>query len=155
MTKQSAGILMYRRHADGGTEVFLVHPGGPFWANKDLGAWSIPKGEHADTEEALSVAVREFEEETGLRPHGDFLPLGKIVQRGRKVVRAWAVEGDLDITKLTSNEFEMEWPPRSGRKRRFPEVDRGAWFSPAAARSRILPSQAEFITRLMQALGSP
>jgi predicted NUDIX family NTP pyrophosphohydrolase len=147
MPKRSAGILMYRR-SENGLEVLLVHPGGPFWAKKDLGAWSIPKGEYSDAEEALAVAVREFEEETGLRPQGDFQPLGELVQPGRKIVTAWAVEGDFDIATLKSNMFELEWPPKSGRKASFPEVDRAEWFSLDEARRRILPGQQEFLARL-------
>jgi predicted NUDIX family NTP pyrophosphohydrolase len=152
MPKRSAGILMYRR-GDAGNELLLVHPGGPFWAKKDLGAWSIPKGEYAETEDALAVAQREFEEETGARPHGDFLPLGEVVQPGRKIVTAWAIEGDFDPSTLRSNRFELEWPPRSGRKVSFPEVDRAEWFSPAEARQKILSGQREFIARLMKAIG--
>ena len=152
MPKRSSGILMYRRR-DAGIELLLVHPGGPFWARKDLGAWSIPKGEYAEGEDALAVAKREFEEETGARPHGDFLPLGEVVQPGRKIVTAWAIEGDFDPSTLRSNRFELEWPPKSGRKASFPEVDRAEWFSPAAARQKILPGQREFIARLMQAIG--
>ena len=153
MPKRSAGILMYRR-GKSGLELLLVHPGGPFWAKKDRGVWSIPKGEYSGTEEALAVAIREFEEETGARPSGDFRPLDELVQPGRKIVAAWAVEGDFDPAKLKSNTFELEWPPRSGRKATFPEVDRAAWFSPAAAREKILPGQSEFIARLMAAIGA-
>ena len=152
MPKRSAGILMYRR-GDAGIELLLVHPGGPFWAKKDLGAWSIPKGEYAEGEDALAVAKREFEEETGARPHGDFLPLGEVVQPGRKIVTAWAIEGDFDSATRRSNRFELEWPPRSGRKVSFPEVDRAEWFAPAEARQKILSGQREFIARLMQAIG--
>jgi predicted NUDIX family NTP pyrophosphohydrolase len=143
---------MYRRGPHG-LEMLLVHPGGPFWAKKDLGAWSIPKGEYSDNEEPLAVAIREFEEETGARPSGDFRPLGELVQPGRKIVTAFAVEGDLDPATLTSNTFELEWPPRSGRKATFPEVDRAEWFSPALAREKILPGQGKFIVRLMEAIG--
>jgi len=151
MPKRSAGILMYRQGSQG-PEFLLVHPGGPFWARKDLGAWSIPKGEYEVSEDPLAVAVREFEEETGLRPRGEFHPLGEITQAGRKVVTAWAVEGDFDPATLTSNTFELEWPPRSGRKASFPEVDRAEWFSPAQARGKILPGQSEFIARLLKAI---
>ena len=143
---------MYRQGHQG-PELLLVHPGGPFWARKDLGAWSIPKGEYAGSEDPLAVAVREFEEETGLRPEGEFRPLGELTQPGRKVVTAWAVEGDFDPRTLTSNTFELEWPPRSGRKATFPEVDRAEWFSPALAREKILKGQGEFIARLLQAIG--
>jgi predicted NUDIX family NTP pyrophosphohydrolase len=130
----------------------LVHPGGPFWAKKDLGAWSIPKGEYDADEDPLAVAVREFEEETGLRPAGAFRPLGEIVQAGRKVVTAFAVEGDFDPTRLTSNTFELEWPPRCGRKATYPEVDRAEWFAPDQAREKILPAQRELIERLLGAI---
>ena len=153
MPKRSAGMLMYRR-AGARLEVLLVHPGGPFWAKKDLGAWSLPKGEYAAGEEPLAVAMREFEEETGARPSGDFLPLGESVQPGRKIVTAWAVEGDFDVGALKSNLFEMEWPPKSGRKTSFPEVDRAEWFSIEDARKKILPGQSAFLDRLLSALGA-
>src|SRR5262245_32474483 len=153
MAKRSAGILMYRR-AGGEVEVLLVHPGGPFWAKKDLGAWSIPKGEYAAGEEPLVVAAREFEEETGARPSGGFLPLGEVVQPGRKLVSAWAVEGDFDVGALKSNLFELEWPPKSGRVASFPEVDRAEWFSIDEARRKILSGQSPFIDRLLGALGA-
>ena len=143
---------MYRR-AGARLEVLLVHPGGPFWANRDLGAWSLPKGEYAAGEEPLAVAMREFEEETGARPSGDFLPLGESVQPGRKIVTAWAVEGDFDVGALKSNLFEMEWPPKSGRKTSFPEVDRAEWFSIEDARKKILRGQGAFLDRLLSALG--
>jgi len=146
-------MLMYRR-AGARLEVLLVHPGGPFWAKKDLGAWSIPKGEYAAGEEPLAVAMREFEEETGARPSGDFLPLGESVQPGRKIVTAWAVEGDFDVGALKSNLFEMEWPPKSGRKTSFPEVDRAEWFSIEDARKKILRGQGAFLDRLLSALGA-
>jgi predicted NUDIX family NTP pyrophosphohydrolase len=152
MPKRSAGILMFRRRG-GEIEVLLMHPGGPFWAKKDAGAWSLPKGEYAQGEDALAVAKREFEEETGARPDGKFLPLGEVVQAGGKIVTAWALEGDFDPATLTSNRFELEWPPNSGRKVSFPEVDRALWFSPAEARQKILPAQHEFITRLRDAIG--
>ena len=152
MPKRSAGMLMYRR-TDARLEVLLVHPGGPFWAKKDLGAWSLPKGEYAAGEEPLAVAMREFEEETGARPSGDFLPLGESVQPGRKIVTAWAVEGDFDVGALKSNLFEMEWPPKSGRKTSFPEVDRAEWFSIEDARKKILRGQGAFLDRLLSALG--
>jgi predicted NUDIX family NTP pyrophosphohydrolase len=151
MAKRSAGLLMFRRRgAD--IEVLLMHPGGPFWAKKDNGAWSIAKGEYLQGEDALAVAKREFEEETGARPQGDFLPLGDVVQAGRKVVTAWGVEGDFDPATLVSNRFELEWPPKSGRKASFPEVDRAQWFSPAEARQKILPAQRELISRLIDAI---
>src|SRR5712691_6750121 len=152
MPKRSAGLLMYRR-AGPEISVLLVHPGGPFWAKKDLGAWSIPKGEYADGEDPLAVARREFEEETGARPPGEFRPLGEVKQAGGKRVSAWAVEGDFDPGRLVSNTFELEWPPRSGRKQRFAEVDRADWFSLAEAREKILPGQRAFIDRLEELLG--
>ena len=147
MSKRSAGIMMYRR-VGRGVELLLVHPGGPFWKKRDTGAWSIPKGEYAPGEDPLSVAVREFEEETGVRPAGEFQPLGQLAQKGGKIVTAWAVEGDLDPARLRSNTFEIEWPPKSGRKAAFPEIDRAGWFSPEEAREKILPSQSPFIARL-------
>ena len=128
-----------------------MHPGGPFWARKDAGAWSIPKGEYSAPEDALTVARRELEEETGLAADGEFLALGEVVQPGRKIVSAWALEGDFDPAALRSNTFELEWPPRSGRRQVFPEVDRAQWFSPEEARKKILPGQREFIDRLMAA----
>jgi predicted NUDIX family NTP pyrophosphohydrolase len=149
MAKTSAGILLYRRSA-GDLEVLLVHPGGPFWAKKDLGAWSIPKGEYGEGEDPLAVARREFAEETGARPDAEFRPLGEVVQPGRKHVSAWAVRGDFDPARLVSNTFELEWPPRGGRKRTFPEVDRAAWFSPEEARHKILAGQRPFIDRLVK-----
>jgi predicted NUDIX family NTP pyrophosphohydrolase len=152
MPKRSAGILIYRRRG-GGIELLLVHPGGPFWARKDEGAWSIPKGEYAEGEDPAAVARRELEEETGMRIDGDLLPLGEVVQAGRKHVTAFALEGDLDPLAVRSNMFELEWPPRSGRRQQFPEVDRAQWFSPAEARQKILPAQAQLITRLFTALG--
>jgi predicted NUDIX family NTP pyrophosphohydrolase len=153
MKKRSAGILMYRRSGPD-LEVLLVHPGGPFWAKKDLGAWSIPKGEFDEGEEPLAAAKREFCEELGSEPrgafvNGAFLELGILVQPSRKEVIAWAVEGDFPIAEMKSNTFEIEWPPKSGRKKRFPEVDRAEWFSTDDARKKILPGQAEFIDRLL------
>ena len=158
MAKLSAGILLYRRR-EAGPEVLLVHPGGPFWAKKDAGAWSIPKGEYAAGDDALSAAKREFEEETGASlsavSHGDFLALIPIKQAGGKIVSAWSVEGDFDPTLLRSNVFEMEWPPKSGKKKEFPEVDRAAWFSPEDAHRKLLASQApllnEFLARVTSA----
>lgn len=147
MPKRSAGILMYRRK-DQAIEVFLVHPGGPFWAKKDLGAWSIPKGEYEAEENPLAAARREFEEETGLSLQGKFLPLGETKQAGGKIVMVWAVEGDCDPTVLKSNTFQMEWPPKSKRMAEFPEVDRWAWFSPREAEERILKGQQIFLERL-------
>jgi predicted NUDIX family NTP pyrophosphohydrolase len=149
--RRSAGILLYRRVPH--LELLLVHPGGPFWARKDLGAWSIPKGEYGEDEEPLAVARREVEEETGLRLEGEFLSLGDVVQAGGKMVTAFAHEGDFDLAALRSNTFEMEWPPRSGRRRSFPEIDRAGWFTPAEAQRRILAGQRPFIARLLAALG--
>jgi predicted NUDIX family NTP pyrophosphohydrolase len=147
MTRTSAGLLMYRRR--GGTlEVFLVHPGGPFWARKDAGAWSIPKGEIDPTEEPLAAAKREFTEETGFPAEGAFRPLAPITQAGGKMVQAWAVEGDLDPTALQSNSFSIEWPPRSGRQQAFPEIDRAAWFPLEIARRKINPAQAALLDEL-------
>jgi predicted NUDIX family NTP pyrophosphohydrolase len=152
MPKQSAGIVLYRREPTG-ISVLLVHPGGPFWAKKDRGAWSIPKGEYAGSEDPLAVAVREFEEETGARLTGEFRPLGEVRQAGGKRVTAWALEGDLDPAAIRSNTFELEWPPKSGRKQNFPEIDRAQWFSLDAAREKILASQRELIERLVRMLG--
>jgi predicted NUDIX family NTP pyrophosphohydrolase len=151
MAKMSAGLLMYRRR-DGDLAVFLVHPGGPFWAKKDMGAWSIPKGEYSEGEEPLETARREFLEETGFTPEGDFIELGSVKQSGGKVVSVWTVEGDCDPSKLISNLCEIEWPPRSGRLIEIPEVDRGEWFSLEAAKERILKSQAPFLDMLLQKL---
>jgi predicted NUDIX family NTP pyrophosphohydrolase len=147
VAKRSAGLLMYRRK-EPGLEVFLVHPGGPFWAKKDLGAWSIPKGEYVENEEPLAAARREFEEETGIAVDGEFVDLGEIRQAGGKLVKAWAIEGDLGADRLVSNLVEMEWPPRSGRKVKFPEVDRGSWFTLPEAREKILASQKPVLERL-------
>jgi predicted NUDIX family NTP pyrophosphohydrolase len=149
MPKRSAGILMYRGK-DAALELLLVHPGGPFWAKKDAGAWSIPKGEYDDGEDPLAVAKREFEEELGApAPDGAYHSLGEIAQPSRKIVTAFAVEGDFDPDALRSNQFEMEWPPKSGRKQTFPEVDRAEWFRLAEARAKILPGQAGFIDRVL------
>jgi predicted NUDIX family NTP pyrophosphohydrolase len=152
MPKRSAGLLMYRRRG-GALELLLVHPGGPFWAKKDDGAWSIPKGEYDDGEAPLAVAKREFAEEVGAVPDGDFVDLGEVTQAGRKVVRAFALEGDFDVARLQSNTFEIEWPPKSGRKRSFPEVDRAEWFAPDEARRKILAGQRPFIERLLAKIG--
>jgi predicted NUDIX family NTP pyrophosphohydrolase len=143
---------MYRG-AGTAIEVLLVHPGGPFWAKKDDGAWSIPKGEYDPGEDPLAAARREFAEELGvLAPKGDFVDLGMVTQSGRKMVAAFAVAGDFDPAKLKSNVFETEWPPRSGRMQSFPEVDRAGWFAPEAARTKILASQIPFIDRLLQSI---
>ena len=152
MPKRSAGLLMYRR-ASRALEVLLVHPGGPFWAKKDAGAWSISKGEYDEGEDALTVAKREFSEEVGAAPNGDFLDLGEVIQGGGKRVRAFALEGDFDVSRLQSNTFELEWPPKSGRKQSFPEVDRAAWFVLDVAREKILAGQRPFIERLLARVG--
>lgn len=145
--RRSAGILLYRRRA-GAIEVFLVHPGGPFWRNRDAGAWSIPKGEYDEPENALDAARREFGEETGFPLEGDPVPLEPVRQRAGKLVHAWAVEGDCDAAAVKSNLFAMEWPFRSGRMAQFPEVDRAAWFALDEARRRILPAQAPLLDQL-------
>ena len=149
MAKKSAGLLLYREGAEG-LEVLLVHPGGPFWARKDDGAWSIPKGEFEDTEDPLIAAKREFEEETGTPPDGEFIPLQPLKQAGGKLVYAWALCADFDTASLRSNTFSMEWPSRSGRRPEFPEVDRAAWFSLDEARRKILKGQAAFLDQLLR-----
>ncbi len=145
--KQSAGILLYRK-ADGVLQVFLVHPGGPFFKNKDAGAWSIPKGEFLDDEEPLAAAKREFEEETSQPITGEFTALGTVKLKSGKTVHAWAVEGDIDHEAIVSNTFEMEWPPRSGKKIMVPEIDRAGWFKTSTAKQKINSAQAAFIQRL-------
>jgi predicted NUDIX family NTP pyrophosphohydrolase len=147
MPKRSAGLLMYRR-SRGTLEVLLVHPGGPFWEKKDLGSWSIPKGEYEAGEEALAAATREFQEETGLVAGGPYTELTPIRQQGGKLVQAWAFEGDCDAESLKSTTFSLEWPPNSGRRREFPEVDRAGWFSIGEARRKILPAQADLLDEL-------
>lgn len=147
----SAGILLYRRSA-AGLEVLLAHPGGPFWARKDLGVWSIPKGEPEEGEDLLAAAHRELAEETGFGAPGPALPLGLVHQKSGKIVHAWAVRGDADPTALRSNLFEVQWPPRSGKTERHPEVDRVAWFDLVEARRRILPAQAAFLDALADAV---
>jgi predicted NUDIX family NTP pyrophosphohydrolase len=149
MPRQSAGILLYRRHARG-PEVLLVHPGGPFWAKKDLGVWSIPKGEYQEGEDACACALREFEEELAAPPpdRDDLAPLGTTRQAGGKLVTAWAAEGDINPTGVHSNTFRLEWPPHSGVMREFPEIDRAQWFPLGEARRRINPAQAVFVNRL-------
>src|SRR4051794_21057651 len=140
MPKQSAGLLIHRRRKDQ-LEVFLVHPGGPFWQNKDAGAWSIPKGEFEANEDPLSVAQRELAEETGLKVEGPFTPLTPVKQRGGKIVHAWAVAADFELDHLESNTFSIEWPPRSGKMREFPEVDRAEWFDFKTAEGKIIEAQ--------------
>src|SRR5690348_5544342 len=147
MPKQSAGLLMYRR-SSGRPEVFLVHPGGPFWAKKDLGAWTIPKGEYEAGEDPLAAAQREFQEETSFTPTSPFLPLGTVRQASGKTVIAWAFEGDCDPAQLVSNTCMIEWPPRSARHMEIPEVDRGAWFSLDEARVRIRKEQIAYLSLL-------
>ena len=151
MPKTSAGLLMYRL-AKGQLQVFLVHPGGPFWEKRDLGVWSLPKGEIGAGEEALEAAKREFEEETGFRPAGEFLPLSSLKQPGGKTVSAWAFEGDCDSEKIRSNRFTLEWPPRSGQQREFPEIDRAGWFAIPDARAKILAGQVGFLEDLASKL---
>jgi len=154
MTVESAGLVLYRVR-DGKTEVLLVHPGGPFWKRRDEGAWSIPKGEMGPGESRLDVARREFQEELGVPlPEGEVLPLGSVRQAGGKVVHAWAAPGDLDVSRVSSSTFAIEWPPRSGRTQEFPEVDKAAWFDLDAARRMILAAQGAFLDRLEAQLSS-
>jgi predicted NUDIX family NTP pyrophosphohydrolase len=144
--------VLYRQR-DGRLEVLLVHPGGPFWQKKDDGAWSIPKGELTENEDGMEVARREFQEELGsAAPDGEAMPLGEVRQAGGKVVSAWALPGDLDVTRMTSNTFEIEWPPHSGKMQQFPEVDRAGWFDLDTARRKLLPAQRAFIDRLEEQL---
>jgi predicted NUDIX family NTP pyrophosphohydrolase len=154
-TKRSAGILLFRFVA-GAPQLLLVHPGGPYWAKRDLGAWTIPKGEYEEGESARDCALRELGEELGPAPSlaaDRLIDLGAVRQKGGKVVQAWAAEGDFDPTRLRSNLFAMEWPPRSGREREFPEVDRAEWFDPEQARRKIIVAQMELIDRLLERLG--
>jgi predicted NUDIX family NTP pyrophosphohydrolase len=152
VAKRSAGILLFRGRGPA-LRLLLVHPGGPFWAQKDLGAWSIPKGEHEEGEDPLAVACREFHEELGEpAPAGDAIELGELVQPSRKRITAFAIEGDFDPSSLKSNLFEMEWPPKTGRLQSFPEVDRAEWFTVKEAREKILPGQRPFIDRLLDRL---
>ncbi len=145
---ESAGVLLYRRRSDR-LEVLLVHPGGPFWAGKDEGAWSIPKGEFDVDESAEAAAIREFAEETGSTLNADgLMPLGSVRQRGGKVVHAWAAEGDLDVADIRSNAFSIEWPPRSGRYQEFPEIDRAEWFDLDSAGRKLNAAQSRFLERL-------
>jgi predicted NUDIX family NTP pyrophosphohydrolase len=148
MAKRSAGLLLYRR-ARPGLEVLLVHPGGPFWRAKDLGAWSLAKGEIDPGEEPAAAALREFEEETGTRLEGALVPLGEVRQAGGKTVIGFALEGDLDAEAIQSITFELEWPPRSGQRQSYPEVDRAAWFTVEEAREKLNPAQAAFLDRLV------
>jgi predicted NUDIX family NTP pyrophosphohydrolase len=152
MSKRSAGILLYR-HTPVGLEVFLVHPGGPFWAKKDAGAWGIPKGECQPGETTLAAARREFAEETGFRPEGHFVELGSFRQSSAKTVDVWVLAGDVDPAKLQSNTFQLEWPPKSGRMQEFPEVDRAAWFTPPEAGRKILRGQVPILEAFYVHLG--
>ncbi|MES2891046.1 MAG: NUDIX domain-containing protein [Bacteroidota bacterium] len=147
MEKKSAGILLFR-NTSAITEVMLVHPGGPFWAKKDIGAWSIPKGEFTQDEDPLTAAIREVEEETGLKLAGNFIPLEPVKQKSGKIVYAWALAGDLNVDNITSNLFEMIWPPKSGVKKSFPEVDKAGWFSLDVAAAKIVPGQAPLLGQL-------
>jgi predicted NUDIX family NTP pyrophosphohydrolase len=153
-TRTSAGILLYRR-GPSGPEVLLGHMGGPFWAKKDDGAWSLPKGEHGPDEEPLAVARREFEEELGSPvPAADLVPLGECRVTSGKVLTVWAAEGDLDAGSAVSNTFELEWPPRSGRVQEFPEIDRAAWFAVDEARAKLVKGQVPFLDRLLERLAA-
>ncbi|SEW46516.1 Predicted NTP pyrophosphohydrolase, NUDIX family [Chitinophaga sp. YR573] len=147
MAKTSSGILLYRKKQSV-LEVLLVHPGGPFFARKDEGSWTIPKGELMEDEDSLEAAIREFEEETGYKPSGDFIPLNAVKQKGGKTVQCWAVEGDLDAAAIISNTFEMEWPPRSQKMKSFPEVDKASWLELPIARQKINERQVDFIDQL-------
>jgi len=151
MPKKSAGLLLYREAADeSGIEVLLAHPGGPFWRNKDEGAWTIPKGEFTDDEDPLAAAKREFEEELGAKPPaGDYIQLKPIKQRNGKTVHAWATKGDFDPAILRSNTFEMEWPPKSGHIKSFPEVDRARWFAAEVAKQKLVFGQAALVDELL------
>ena len=151
MVKKSAGILLYRVK-NKFLEVFLVHPGGPFWAKKDLGVWSIPKGEFTEDENPLDAAKREFQEEIGIYCTGEFIPLTAAKQKGGKIVYAWALEGDIDPNQIKSNTFEIEWPPKSGKKQEFPEIDKGEWFNISEAKQKINKNQVALIEELMSKL---
>jgi predicted NUDIX family NTP pyrophosphohydrolase len=154
MAHVSAGLLMYRKRG-AKLEVLLVHPGGPFWQNKDDGVWSIPKGEVAEGEDLLDAAKREFAEETGFTPAGQFIPLKAVKQKSGKIVHAWAVEGDLNTAAIRSNSFTMEWPPKSGKLAEFPEVDRAEFFDLETAKKKINPAQAAFVTELESQIIEP
>jgi predicted NUDIX family NTP pyrophosphohydrolase len=156
MAKLSSGILLFRRRRrQQRLEVMLVHMGGPFWSHKDAGAWSLPKGEHEPGEDSLQAARREFAEELGLpAPAGTAIELGSVKQRGGKVIQAWALEADVDVSGLHSNTFELEWPPGSGEQRRFPEVDRAEWFELGAAREKLIGGQLPFLERLLERIAS-
>jgi predicted NUDIX family NTP pyrophosphohydrolase len=154
MSKKSAGLLLYRE-ISGHLEVLLVHPGGPFWAKKDEGAWSIPKGEFEDNEDPFSAAKREFAEETGLSPDGEAIPLQPVRQPSGKLIYAWVMRRDVDPAQVRSNTFAMEWPPKSGRYQEFPEIDRAAWLTIEAARHKIVKGQAPFLDQLQRKLRGP
>lgn len=149
--KQSAGILLYRLQ-EKGPEILLAHPGGPFWAKKDIAAWSIPKGEPNEGEDLLQTAKREFAEETGQMVDGEFILLTSLKQKSGKLIHAWALKGDMDVNLLNSNTFEMEWPPKSGKTQAFQEIDKIQWFTPKEALEKIIPGQAGFITELEELL---
>lgn len=152
MSRRSAGLLLYR-DGPGGTQVLLAHMGGPYWQHKDAGAWSIPKGEYEPDEDALAAARREFAEEIGTPPpDGNYVPLGEVLQRGSKVVTAFALAADMDVSTITSNTFEMEWPPNSGRRQEFPEMDRAEWFEIPVARLKIVQGQLPLLDRLAELL---
>jgi predicted NUDIX family NTP pyrophosphohydrolase len=151
MPKRSAGIVLYRLK-NGELEIFLVHPGGPFWINKDAGAWSIPKGEIEEGEDPLAVAVREFKEETGQQITGDFEQLQPVKQKAGKIITAWAVKGNVDENRIISNTFEIEWPPKSGKMRAFPEIDKAEWFGISDARDKINPGQVGLLDELTHKL---
>jgi predicted NUDIX family NTP pyrophosphohydrolase len=154
MPRRSAGLLLYRRREDGRLEVMIAHMGGPFWGKEDEGAWTIPKGEYGEDEEPLAAARREFEEEIGRPPPaGPALDLGEVRQSGGKVVRGWALEGDMDVSAIESNTFEVEWPPRSGRMRAFPEVDRAEWVDLDAAARKLVSAQVGLLDALRERLG--
>jgi len=144
-TKQSAGILLFRFNKNT-LQVFLGHPGGPYWRNKDVGAWSIPKGEFEENEDPLEAAKREFKEETGHEVKGNFIPLKPLKQKSGKIIYAWALEGEMEINKVKSNNFEMEWPPKSGKMMQFPEIDKAGWFDVSQAKEKIIAGQIAFIS---------
>ncbi len=152
--KKSAGILLYRLLKNK-PEFFLVHPGGPFWTNKDAGAWTIPKGEYDINEEPLAAAIREFSEETGHIISGNFISLTPIIQKAGKQVDAWALEGDIDTTNIRSNSFNIEWPPKSGNWKSYPEIDRAEWFDIKTAKEKINPAQVAFLEELIMKLDGP
>jgi predicted NUDIX family NTP pyrophosphohydrolase len=153
MTKKSAGLLMYRFRRET-LEVLLVHPGGPFWAKKDLGAWSIPKGEYTEDEDPLEAARREFHEETGFTARGTFISLSPVRYKSGKTITAWAVEGNLDASVIHSNTFTMEWPPKSGTHKEFPEIDRAQWFPIDIAKEKIIKGQADLLAQLKAIVGT-